>query len=407
MSGKATQEVTLRVPATKKSASTPFICYTDPASSIAVPDANLPGFAIGAFTKVDNPKKRAFGVSNERTAATAKNYGKNQVPKLEKFFVFALQEGEAVLVNKLDADGAFTLKKEISDEAAAAGAASYAPPPIAQASSQRERHAQLEENFGSRKRRKTQKKLSMAAISSDRVVNSEKLGDTLEKFLTKAGDNEDQGEGDSTVSSNLKFLLPPFDEKAETPQEAYPLAGYFLPEDRPAVQEAMNKEDLYFESKFANSRFNRSSNPEQKKLAAYFECLFRFHVKVRGFVAGPAEACKAMNIGNDRLADSLLRRFTEAQPVNLGGGWGKTRLLKDRLLINMLIVALALDGFRISTSAVKAIADDLKVEIAVLVPLLFKVGCRITSEGASEKMYELKVPLKFVEERRRGQRRKG
>jgi hypothetical protein len=398
--------VIMQVPP-KKGGTNPFLCLTDPSSSSSVPDPQLNSTTV--YGRADNPKRRAVGVANERTHSSAKNHGKSVAERsdrrLEKYFVFAVMDKEAVLLNKSEAEGAFVLTKTISEDAAEAGAASYAPPSAGDVTSKRERHAQLEENFGSRKRRKSQKKQSMAVISSDRVVNANKLESTLEKFL--ANDEEDDAEGGNTdsVSNNLKRLLPPFDEKAEVPENAYPSTGYFPPEDRASVQETISPESFVFESVFARSRFTRTKNPEQRKLAGYFECLFRFSTRLRGFVADADAAARLMAFGDAKLGASLLKRFMEAQPANLGGGWGKTRLLKDKLLINLLIVALALDGFRLAGSVVNAIASDLKLEISAVTPLLFKIGCKIVSDrGDEDKLYELKVPLKFVEDRRRGKR---
>ncbi|HYE71905.1 MAG TPA: hypothetical protein VEF04_01185, partial [Blastocatellia bacterium] len=153
--------MTLRVPPKKGSAGT-FVCFTNP----ACPEQPIPvadRFAV--FAKADNPKRKAISFESERALYTAKNHGRNVWDKadrkLEKYFVFALKDGEAVLLNKQDAESAFTLSSEIEDSAAEQGAASYAPPQLNAFGSKRERNATLEENFGSRKRRKNQQKMKM------------------------------------------------------------------------------------------------------------------------------------------------------------------------------------------------------------------------------------------------------
>jgi hypothetical protein len=389
----------LRVPPKKNSLGT-FVCFTNPAN----PGQPIPASGNFSFlSKADNPKRRALTCDNDRVLFSARNHGKNVWDKadrkLEKYFVFAYKDGEAILLNKADAESAFTLSSTITESAAAQGAASYTAPRLNEASTARERNQMLDENFGSRRRKTNQQKMKMAAVNSEKVMGSSRLESALETLLTKDELQEDDS-GGSRVSGNLRKLLPPFDDKAETFEDAYPSAGYFPPEEREAVEVTIAPENFIFDSSFAKSRFTHSRSSETKRLAGYAECLMRFHGRVKSFVSNAKDACRQMSFGDDALAESLLNRFMEAQPENLGGGFGKSRLLKDKLLIHLLVVILALEGFRLRLDVLSSVAADLRTETSTLTPLLAKIGCKLsnTEEG---KAYILPLPLSFPEERRR------
>jgi len=218
--------------------------------------------------------------------------------------------------------------------------------------------------------------------------------------LVSLGDEEDE---EAIGARNRMKLLPPYNERAEIPQEAYPMAGYFPAEERGPVDESIKVPNFLFESAYAKSRYSHTKSKELKRLAGYFECLFRFRTKVGNFVAAPTDVVRLLGIGDTVLADSLLKRFMEPQPLNFGGGWGRSKMLKDKLVINMLIVALACEGFRFTNAVIEAIANDLKVETKSILPMLMKMGCHWKKEEG-EKFLALTVPLIFPEEKKRPRR---
>ncbi|KAH9249479.1 hypothetical protein BASA81_012841 [Batrachochytrium salamandrivorans] len=424
----------LKVPAASgpSSATTPFVVITNPSNPFGRLSSED---EIAVATKTDNPKKRAVIVWNDTLTLEGKNHGKAKLDhpdrKLDKYYVFSYNGKEAVCLNSRDAEGAFVVSQKIKDEPAQLGASSFAPYLEGQNENGHEEGEysgsededgkpkrkpatfQLKkQEFGSKKQQTRVKRILMGRISGAAVVDADELN-----LVDLVQEDEDGEEGESGSTKTSPFL-PPYDEKATEPKDAYPSHGYFPPEERAQVQLL----ERQFLSNFASQRHTKleqnagSDEAKLKKrymdkenLIVYFELLMRLQTKLRGrFVASVQDGVRALELrglGED-LMTSLLSKFMEIQPAQLGGGFAKTKSLSDKLCMYLLVIALAIEDYSLNKQALQLIAGDLKVDPSTLSPLLAKLGCKSGTE-AGNGYFKLVVPLKFPTEMRKRAKRRG
>lgn len=423
----------LKVPAAASAASgpsTPFVVITNPSNPFGRLSSED---EIAVATKADNPKKRAVIVWNDTLTLEGKNHGKAKLDhpdrKLDKYYVFAYNGKEAVCLNSRDAEGAFVVSQKIKDEPAQLGASSFAPYIEGKDGHEEGEDSGSEDEdgkpkrkpatfqikkqeFGSKKQQTRVKRIMMGRISGAAVVDADELN--LVDLVQPDDDAEGGEEGDIKTS----LFLPPYDEKATEPKNAYPSHGYFPSEERASVQLL----ERQFLSSFASQRHsalkhNASSDEaklkkryvDKENLIVYFELLMRLQTKLRGrFLASVQDGVRALELrglGEDLMA-SLLSRFMEIQPAQLGGGFAKTKSLSDKLCMYLLVIALAIEDYSLNKPALQLIAGDLKVDPSTLSPLLAKLGCKSGTE-AGNAYFKLVVPLKFPTEMRKRAKRRG
>ena len=78
-----------------------------------------------------------------------------------------------------------------------------------------------------------------------------------------------------------------------------------------------------------------------------------------------------------------IAKFMEKLPETLGGGYQKTKLLGDKVVLHMLVVALILENFSLNKEVLLLIAQDFRVEVSSLTPFLLRLGCKTSSEKSN------------------------
>ena len=114
--------------------------------------------------------------------------------------------------------------------------------------------------------------------------------------------------------------------------------------------------------------------------------------------AGLKEEAKAMGVPMDVLT-ALLDKFAAKQEDERGAAWRMTKSLMDKLALHLLVVALKLANFKVSTAKLSA---DLQMPPAAIANLLRQVGCKVSTDKVNGgHIALLEAPLVFPGRRRK------
>lgn len=280
-----------------------------------------------------------------------------------------------------------------------------------------EQRSGLIKAFASKNRKIALSKSRDGEISEEKTMSKS----AIESKILKAQEDALK-KAEEDASESAAKLLPAFNDKAVEPLEAYPVDGYF-----PVVGLALwgvlfeNRESIDLENvdvwgEFVHKMAARELSQPNLYLAMYFGLLRKFllhcqddrltvpDINNRIF---PSK-CKAFATFNQRaaLAKDIATTFAVelTQQSKEPPAYRRDKMLTDALIIRMLLLALNLNDFKLSSGVFTALAGDLHLREEKLKVYFDLLGCK-TSGGDGSRSVTLSLPLKFVDLSRKRMRR--
>lgn len=143
----------------------------------------------------------------------------------------------------------------------------------------------------------------------------------------------------------------------------------------------------------------------QIKCAVLLNHMIKFYNECkRGFVQGSIEEASKKWF----LPAEVVRRFFELFTVSMTNqagidGFATSKQNKDKCLVHIFLLYLMAHGRTMSVGNIRAVADDVRIEISDAGNLLRAAGCTVTKKSGSSIMSAaLAVPLTFPNPKRGG-----
>jgi DNA-directed RNA polymerase I subunit RPA49 len=240
-----------------------------------------------------------------------------------------------------------------------------------------------------------------------------------------AGDDGDEDDGsvpdatDAALAEARKRVLPPFNVATNDKAKCYNVKGIVGEAERGALRRQLSAlkgagAEWQVPLQAAGAGWpalaleaTRSSDADVAVDGLLLKHLTSLYLKPHKVFKQAAlkEDAKALGMPADVLL-SLLDKFAAKQQDGGGGGgdggsavWRVTKGLTDKLALHLLVLALKLGHFKVTTAS---LSKDLQMPPASVASLLRQVGCKVTSDKTNGgHVATLEAPLAFPGRRRK------
>ena len=255
-------------------------------------------------------------------------------------------------------------------------------------------------------------------VSAEQAVGASALNSWMGSKAQAGGDEEDDGTTtdatDAALAEARKHLLPPFDLSANDKAKCYNLKTLVGEKERAAMRRQLSslksagpewQTPLSAEgSKWPalSLEATRNSDPDVAVDGLLLKHLVSMYLKPNKFFRRSAlrDESKALGMPAEVL-QGLLDKFGAKQEGDSEAAtvWRVTKSLMDKLALHLLILALKLSQYKLSTVS---LSKDLQMPPASIANLLRQVGCKVVAEKTNGgHIATLEAPLVFPGRRRK------